>query len=91
MISFGKMRLPDVANLLTEKMFNSFSEKPALKLGQQFTGTAAETTSHIFPVKRRERCCFSGWAPLTPLFLRLNAVNAVVFPVERCYSRYFFG
>ena len=27
-----------------------FSDKPALKLGQQFTGTAAETTSPIFPV-----------------------------------------
>ena len=25
-----------------------FSDKPALKLGQQFTGTAAETTSPIF-------------------------------------------
>ena len=38
-----------------------FSDKPALKLGQQFTGTAAETTppffpvfsAAIFPVKRR--------------------------------------
>ena len=30
-----------------------FYDKPALKLGQQFTGTAAETTSPIFPVKRR--------------------------------------
>ena len=30
-----------------------FSDKPALKLGQQFTGTAAETNSPIFPVKRR--------------------------------------
>ena len=25
-----------------------FSDKPALKLGQQFTGTAVETTSPIF-------------------------------------------
>ena len=30
-----------------------FSYKPALKLGLQFTDTAAETTSPIFPVKRR--------------------------------------
>ena len=30
-----------------------FPDKPALKLGQQFTGTAAETTSPIFAVKRR--------------------------------------
>ena len=42
-----------------------FSDKPALKLGQQFTGTAEETTTPppphffpgfsaaIFPVKRR--------------------------------------
>ena len=36
-----------------------FSYKPALKLGQHFTGTAAET-------------------PLTPLFFRLNAVNAFI-------------
>ena len=45
-----------------EKMFNDFSDQPALKLGQQFTGTAAETTpppifpvfsAAIFPVKRR--------------------------------------
>ena len=45
-------------------MFNVFSDKPALKLGQQFTGIAAETTpppphffpvfsAAIFPVKRR--------------------------------------
>ena len=42
--------------------FNVFSDKPALKLGQQFTGTAAETpltllfsrlNAAIFPVKRR--------------------------------------
>ena len=54
------MKLPDVANLLTEKMFNVFSDKPALKVGQQFTGTAAETTpppppifsAAIFPVER---------------------------------------
>ena len=55
---------PDT-NLLTEKMFNFFSDKPALKLGQQFTGTSAETpltllfsrlnavNAAIFPVKRR--------------------------------------
>ena len=30
-----------------------FSNKPALKLGQQFSGTAAETISPIFPGKRR--------------------------------------
>ena len=30
-----------------------FSEKPVLKLGQRLTGTAAETTSPIFVVKRR--------------------------------------
>ena len=30
-----------------------FSDKPALKLGQQFSDTAAETASPIFPVKRR--------------------------------------
>ena len=42
-------------------MFNVFSDKPALKVGQQFIGTAAETTpppppifsADIFPVKRR--------------------------------------
>ena len=32
---------PDT-KLLTE-MFNFFSDKPALKLGQQFSGTSAET------------------------------------------------
>ena len=53
LISLGKMKLPGVANLLMEKMFNVFSDKPALKLGQQFTGTAVETTSPIFPVKSR--------------------------------------
>ena len=46
-----------------------FSDKPALKLGQQFTGTAAETpltllfsrlNAAIFPVKRRLRRYFSG-------------------------------
>ena len=43
------MKLPDVANLLTEKMFNVFFfDKPALKVGQQFTGTAAETTPPPF-------------------------------------------
>ena len=57
------MKLPDVENLLTENMFTVFSDKPALKLGQQFTGTSAETTSPflrindgnaaIFAVKRR--------------------------------------
>ena len=30
-----------------------FCDKPELKLGQKFTGIAAETTSPIFPVKRR--------------------------------------
>ena len=46
-------------------MFNFFSDKPALKLGQQFTGTSAETpltllfsrlnavNAAIFPVKHR--------------------------------------
>ena len=29
-----------------------FSNKPALKLGQQITGTAADTTSPVFPVER---------------------------------------
>ena len=51
LISFGKMKLPDVASLLTEKLFTVFSDKAALKLGQQFTGSAAETTSRIFPAK----------------------------------------
>ena len=62
------MKLPDVANLLTEKMFNVFSDKPALKVGQQFTGTAAETTPPppFFPL----------------LFFRLNAVNAII-PTEK--------
>ena len=65
-----------------------FSDEPALKLGQQFTGTAAETTTPIFPVKRRQRRYFSSSTPSTPLILGLNAANAVVFPVER---RYYFG
>ena len=72
------MKLPGVANLLMQKMFNVFSDKPALKLGQQFTGTAAETTPpHFF-----------RFFPL--LFFRLNAVNAfipiknaAIFPVKR--------
>ena len=51
-------------------MFTVFSDKPALKFGQQFTGTAAETTSPffrlksvnaaIFPVQRRQRRYFFG-------------------------------
>ena len=53
LISFGKMKLPDVASVLTEKMFTVFSAIPALQLGRHFTGTVAETTSAIFPVKRR--------------------------------------
>ena len=70
------MKLPDVATLLTEKMFNVFFDKPALKLGQQFTGTAAETTSPIFFL----------FFPL--LFFQLNAVNAFI-PTEK--RRYFSG
>ena len=58
---------PDT-NLLTEKMFNFFSDKPALKLGQQFTGTTAETPLTLL------------FSRLTPLFFRLNAVNAAIFP-----------
>ena len=73
-------------------MFYFFSDKPALKLGQQFTGTSVETpltllfsrlnavNAAIFPVKRRWRRYFSV---LTPLFFRLNAVNAASFPVKR--------
>ena len=37
----------------------------------------------IFAVQRLERRYFSGPAPLTPLFFRLNAVNAVIFPIQR--------
>ena len=44
-----------------------FSDKPALKLGQHFTGTAAETTPPPF---------FFRFFPL--LFFRLNAVNAFI-------------
>ena len=69
-----------------------FSDKPALKLGQQFTGTSVETpltllfsrlnavNAAIFPVNRRWRRYFSV---LTPLFFRLNAVNAASFPLKR--------
>ena len=46
------MKLPDSARSLTEKMFTVVFDIPALKLGQQTTGTAAETTVgfvvHIF-------------------------------------------
>ena len=49
-------------------MFNFFSDKPALKLGQQFTGTSAETPLTLL------------FSRLTPLFFRLNAVNAAIFP-----------
>ena len=47
------MNLPDVSNSLTQKMFRVLSDKPALKLDQQLTGTAAETTTPILPVKCR--------------------------------------
>ena len=67
-----------------------FCDIPALKIGRYFTGIAAETAAAIFPVKRRY---FSGSTPLTPLFFRLNAVNAfiptknavnvAIFPVKR--------
>ena len=53
-----------------------FSDIPALKLGRYFTGIAAETTAAIFPVKRRYGHYCSVKTPLTPLFFRLNAVNA---------------
>ena len=36
-------------------------------------------------VDRHERSQFSSSMPLTPLFYRLNAVNAALFPVERRY------
>ena len=52
MISFGKMKLPDVASLMTEKTFPvSFFDKPGLKIAWYFTGIAAEITAAIFPVK----------------------------------------
>ena len=80
------MKRPDVKSLLTEKMFTVFYDIPALKLGQQFTGTAAETTTAIFPVKRRY---FSRKTLLTPIFFRLKAANATIFPVQRRQRRYF--
>ena len=73
-----------------------FSDKPALKLGQQFTGTAAETTlPPFFPllffrlnavnafIPTEKRRYFSGETPLTPLYQQKNAVNAAIFPVKR--------
>ena len=54
--------------LLTEKMFNFFSDKPALKLGQQFSGTLAETPLTLL------------FSRLTPLFFRFNAA---IFSVKR--------
>ena len=41
------MKLPDNASLLTEKNSNVLSDIPALQRGQQFNGTAAETTFAI--------------------------------------------
>ena len=76
------MKLSDVANLLTEEMFAVFSDIPALKFSQHVTGTAAGTTSTIFPVRTPLIPLFFGSAPLTPLFFRLNAVNAAIFPVK---------
>ena len=55
-------------------------------LGQYFTGIAAETTAAHFPIKRRY---FSGIMPLTPLFFRLHAVNAAIFPIQRRQRHYF--
>ena len=94
-MSFGKMKLPDVPILLTEKTVPIFSDIPALKLGRflHFTGEAAEITATIFPVKhhlrrffpvqRRWSWYFSSWEPLTSLFFQLSAVNATIFPVQR--------
>ena len=58
---------PDT-NLLTEKMFNFFSDKPALKLGQQFTGTSAETPLTLL------------FSRLNAVNAAIFPVNAAIFP-----------
>ena len=57
---------------MTEKTVAVFSDIPALKLGQYFTGMAAQTTAAIFPVYCRY---FSGSTPLTPLFFQLETAS----------------
>ena len=42
------MKLPDFASLKTETSVLVFSDLPALKLGRNITGIAAETTAAVF-------------------------------------------
>ena len=77
--SNGKMKLPDVASIATEKMAIGFL--PGCQPLKCYWYNSGKNVS-IFLVQQRKK---------PTLCFRLNAVDATIFQEKRCWRRYFPG